>query len=38
MMHGGYLYDGHLLAELRDDEIKALIKDLKKEGINNAIA
>jgi len=35
MMHGGYLYDGHLLAELRDDEIKALIKDLKKEDIKN---
>ena len=35
MMHGGYLYDGHLLAPLRDDEIKALIKDLQKENIKN---
>ena len=35
MMHGGYLYDGHLLAELRDDEIKALIKNLKKDNIKN---
>ncbi len=35
MMHGGYLYDGHLLAELRDDEINALINDLKKENIKN---
>ena len=35
MMHGGYLYDGHLLAELRNDEIKALIKNLKKDNIKN---
>ena len=35
MMHGGYLYDGHLLAELRADEIEALIADLKKENIKN---
>ena len=35
MLHGGYLYDGHFLSELRDDEIKALITDLKKDNINN---
>lgn len=35
MLHGGYLYDGHLLAELREDEINQLIADLKKENIQN---
>jgi N-methylhydantoinase A/oxoprolinase/acetone carboxylase beta subunit len=35
MMHGGYLYDGHRLADLRDGEIAALIRELKKEDIKN---
>lgn len=35
MLHGGYLYDGNILAELRNDEINALIKDLKKDNIKN---
>lgn len=35
MMHGGYLYDGYPLAELRDSEIKHLIDDLKSENITN---
>ena len=35
MIHGGYLYDGVKLAELREDEIKYVIADLKKKKIEN---
>ncbi len=35
MLHGGYLYDGFPVAELRDDEVTALISDLVKKGIKN---
>jgi len=35
MMHGGYLYDGHPLSDLREDEISDVIKSLKAEGITN---
>ncbi|NNE56630.1 MAG: hydantoinase/oxoprolinase family protein [Hellea sp.] len=34
-LHGGYLYDGFALAELRQDEIDELIKDLIKHKIKN---
>lgn len=35
MIHGGYLYDGFPVAELRDDEISYVISDLQKKGIEN---
>jgi len=35
LLHGGYLYDGYPVAELRDDEVDALIKDLLNKGIKN---
>ncbi len=34
-LHGGYLYDGYPLAELRQDEVNALVKDLQKKGTKN---
>lgn len=34
-LHGGYLYDGYPVAEIREDEITALIKDLKTKGLKN---
>jgi len=34
-IHGGYLYDGFPVAELRDDEIDKVITDLKKKDIHN---
>jgi N-methylhydantoinase A/oxoprolinase/acetone carboxylase beta subunit len=39
MLHGGYLYDGFPVAELRDDEVDAMIADLvEKHIVNIAIA
>jgi len=35
MIHGGFLYDGFPVAELREDEIKGVISDLKKNNIQN---
>ncbi|WP_409433030.1 hydantoinase/oxoprolinase N-terminal domain-containing protein [Litorimonas sp. RW-G-Af-16] len=35
MIHGGYLYDGYPLADLREAEIAAVIRALKKENIKN---
>lgn len=35
MIHGGYLYDGFPVSELREEEIKDLIADLKKKNIQN---
>jgi len=35
MLHGGYLYDGFPVADLRDDEIDALIKNLLTHKIKN---
>lgn len=35
MIHGGYLYDGHKLADLRDDEIEKIIVELNREHIKN---
>ncbi|GAA0477430.1 hydantoinase/oxoprolinase family protein [Parasphingorhabdus litoris] len=34
-LHGGYLYDGFPVADIRDDEIASLIKDLLKKSIKN---
>lgn len=34
-IHGGYLYDGHPVSDMREDEITALIRDIKAEGITN---
>jgi N-methylhydantoinase A/oxoprolinase/acetone carboxylase beta subunit len=34
-LHGGYLYDGFPVADMRDDEIDALIADLIKKRITN---
>lgn len=34
-LHGGYLYDGFALADLRDDEIDAMIKDVVAKGIKD---
>ncbi len=35
MIHGGYLYDGHPLSDLRESEITAVIRALKMENIKN---
>lgn len=35
MIHGGYLYDGFPVADIDEDEIAAVIKDLIKKGIKN---
>lgn len=35
MLHGGYLYDGWPIADLRDDEIDAMIKDIRAKGLTN---
>ena len=35
MLHGGYLYDGFAVAEIRKDEVDALIHDLIKKGVKN---
>ena len=35
MLHGGHLYDGNLIAELRDDEIDALIADIQRKKLND---
>ncbi|WP_017932114.1 hydantoinase/oxoprolinase family protein [Robiginitomaculum antarcticum] len=35
LLHGGYLYDGFPVADIRDDEVDALIKDLVKKRIKN---
>lgn len=35
LLHGGYLYDGFPVADIDDDEVDALIKDLIKKGIKN---
>lgn len=35
MIHGGYLYDGYPLADLREAEITAIIEALKAENIKN---
>jgi len=35
MLHGGYLYDGWPIAEMREAEIKAVIADISRKGIKN---
>jgi N-methylhydantoinase A/oxoprolinase/acetone carboxylase beta subunit len=35
MLHGGYLYDGFPVADIRDDEVNALVEDLVNKGIKN---
>ena len=35
MLHGGYLYDGWPIAEMRDAEIKATVSDISRKGIKN---
>jgi len=35
LLHGGYLYDGFPVADIRDDEVEALINDLLKKKIKN---
>ncbi len=35
MIHGGYLYDGFPVAELREDEINEVISDLQQKKIEN---
>jgi N-methylhydantoinase A/oxoprolinase/acetone carboxylase beta subunit len=35
MLHGGYLYDGWPIAELREAEVDAAIADIKAKGIRN---
>ena len=35
MVHGGHLFDGRVLAELKDSEIQSLIGDLKREDIKD---
>lgn len=35
MLHGGYLYDGFPVADIQDDEVYALIKDLIGKNIEN---
>ena len=35
MLHGGYLYDGWPVAELREEEVSAAISDIARKGITN---
>lgn len=35
MLHGGYLYDGFPVADIRDEEVDFVIEDLKKKKIKN---
>lgn len=35
MMHGGHLFDGRVLADIRENEIRDVIEDLKRENIKN---
>lgn len=35
LLHGGYLYDGYPVADIRDDEVDALIADLIAKKITN---
>jgi len=35
MLHGGYLYNGWPVAEMREDEISKMIKDILAKGIKN---
>ena len=35
MLHGGYLYDGWPVADMRDDEVNAAVSDIKRKDIKN---
>lgn len=35
LLHGGYLYDGRPIADLRNDEVDAAVKDIAGKGIKN---
>ena len=35
MLHGGYLYDGWPVADMRDDEVNAAVADIQRKGIKN---
>lgn len=35
MLHGGYLYDGWPIADMRDAEINAAVSDIARKGIKN---
>lgn len=35
ILHGGYLYNGWPVAEMRDDEVNAAIEDIQRKGIKN---
>jgi len=35
MIHGGHLFDGRVLAELKESEIKSLIADLKRDNVKD---
>ena len=35
MLHGGYLYDGWPIADMREVEIKAVIADISRKGVKN---
>ncbi len=35
VLHGGYLYNGWPIAEMRDDEVNAAVADIKRKGIKN---
>ena len=35
MLHGGYLYNGWPIAQMRDDEVDGVIADIVKRGIKN---
>ena len=34
-LHGGYLYNGWPIAEMRDNEVNAAVEDIQRKGINN---
>ncbi|GGX73122.1 hydantoinase [Litorimonas cladophorae] len=35
MLHGGYLYNGWPVADMRDDEVNAAVSDIQRKGIKN---
>jgi len=35
MLHGGYLYNGWPIADMREDEVNATVQDIVKKGIKN---
>ncbi len=35
MLHGGYLYNGWPITDMREDEVKAAVSDIQQKGIKN---